>query len=399
MLQFNAYLTEASTSASEEKLTHLEHAEDHPVNAGAEGYAHAKNTLMAVHNKLQGKKSNATISTKYDGSPSIVFGHHPETGKFFVASKSAFNKTPKINYTVQDIQANHGHAPGLVSKLTTALAHLPKVTPKKGVFQADIMHSGVKSKSNPHGDAEAHGSSIHFTPNTLTYSTKDKGETEKAKKSKLGIAIHTAYHGPSFDKLKAEYNTDTTKFDEHPDVHLIHTAHETGKSTYTPKQGKEFASHIAAADKAHAALSKGGYDAITDAHKEHIKTYINQTVRSGTKPSLEGLKQHISAHHQKAAEKLKTESSKANKIAQGEQMNAHIDTHEKHFNNILKMHHHLQAAKNVLAHALSTHTTYGHSINGKEAKPEGHVVVINNRPTKIVDREEFSRANFERTRG
>jgi hypothetical protein len=78
---------------------------------------------------------------KYDGSPSIVFGHHPKTGKFFVASKSAFNKNPKINYTHKDIEKHHGHAPGLVSKLKTALTHLPKVAPKHGVYQGDVMHT------------------------------------------------------------------------------------------------------------------------------------------------------------------------------------------------------------------------------------------------------------------
>ena len=398
MLEFNSFLTEASTPASEEKLTHLEHAEDHPINAGAAGYAHAKNTLMAIHNKLQGKKSNVSISTKYDGSPSIVFGHHPESGKFFVASKSAFNKTPKINYTAADIQKNHGHAAGLVSKLTSALKHLPKVTPEKGVYQADIMHSGVKSKSNPEGDVEVHGNQAHFTPNTLTYSTKDKEEQAKASSAKIGVAIHTAYHGPSFDEMKAEYNTDTSNFSQHPDVHVIHTNHETDKATYTPDQGKQFTKHIAAADKLNSALSKGGYGA-TEGHTDHIKTYINQTVRTGSDPSTEGLKTHIAAIHQKAADKLKTEKAQNAKVSQGATLNGQIDANSDHFENLLKMHHHLQAAKDVLAHALSTHTTYGHSINGKAAKPEGHVAVINNRPTKIVDREEFSRANFERTRG
>ena len=126
-------ITEATKQATEEKLTHLEHAEDHVLNAGSEGYKHAAKTLNAVHDALHGKRSSASITTKYDGSPSIVFGHHPETGKFFVATKSAFNKTPKINYTPKDVDVNHGHAPGLAAKLKTVLKHLPKVTPKKGV--------------------------------------------------------------------------------------------------------------------------------------------------------------------------------------------------------------------------------------------------------------------------
>jgi uncharacterized phage-like protein YoqJ len=37
---------------------------------------------------------------------------------------------------------------------------------------------------------------------------------------------------------------------------------------------------------------------------------------------------------------------------------------------------------------------YQDFIEGKKVKPEGHVAVLNNRPTKLVDREEFSAANF-----
>ena len=145
MIKFQFYLKEA---ASEEKLKHLEHAEDHVINSGFDGFAHAYHNLQDVHDQLSGKKSKTKITTKYDGSPSIVFGHHPETGKFFVASKSAFNKDPKINHTEEDIDRNHGHAPGLAEKLKIALKHLPKVVPKTGVYQGDVMHSGIKNKTN-----------------------------------------------------------------------------------------------------------------------------------------------------------------------------------------------------------------------------------------------------------
>lgn len=65
MISFQSFLTEAA--ASEDKLKHLEHAEDHPINAGAEGYNHAIKTLHAVHHATQGKPSDAHITTKYDG--------------------------------------------------------------------------------------------------------------------------------------------------------------------------------------------------------------------------------------------------------------------------------------------------------------------------------------------
>ena len=43
---------------------------------------------------------NNSYSVKIDGSPAIVWGTNPENGKFFVGTKSVFNKrTPKVNYT------------------------------------------------------------------------------------------------------------------------------------------------------------------------------------------------------------------------------------------------------------------------------------------------------------
>jgi hypothetical protein len=43
---------------------------------------------------------------------------------------------------------------------------------------------------------------------------------------------------------------------------------------------------------------------------------------------------------------------------------------------------------------MSKNTKYKHTIAGQKVKPEGFVAVRNNRPTKFVDRSEFSRANF-----
>jgi hypothetical protein len=140
MKSFISFLKEEATDEGRQ-LKHIHHAEDRPLMHGHEGFEHAFGALTQAHEHMKAKAKSSNLTMKYDGSPSIVFGHHPKTGKFFVASKSAFNKTPKINHTEADIDRNHGHAPGLASKLKTALKHLPKVTPKKGVYQGDVMHS------------------------------------------------------------------------------------------------------------------------------------------------------------------------------------------------------------------------------------------------------------------
>ena len=46
-----------------------------------------------------------TVSVKYDGALNIVWGINPENNRFFVGTKSVFNKVKiKINYTHGDIE-------------------------------------------------------------------------------------------------------------------------------------------------------------------------------------------------------------------------------------------------------------------------------------------------------
>jgi len=379
-------------SANEEKLTHLEHAEDHPINAGHEGAQHAINTLRQTANALQHKPSKAKIMTKWDGSPSIVFGHHPETGKFFVASKSAFNKDPKLNYSEEDIEKNHGHAPGLVSKLKAALHHLPKVAPKHGVYQADIMHTPE--------DVKHDNGKVHFKPNTITYSTAgNSAEGEKIKRSQIGIAIHTAYHGKTLDSMKAEYGADLSHFKEHPDVHVIHSHFKPEHASFSDKDTAEFNKHIQAASSMAKKIKPEHYGVLDDHdHKTHLKMYINSTVRNNTAPSVEGYKQHLSERGEKEASKVKTLVAQEKKKKTFSDAAEHVDQNKEHFGNMLSLHHHLQTAKNTLVHTMSRKSDFEHHIAGQKTKPEGFVSVINNRPTKLTDRYEFNRMNFLKTK-
>jgi hypothetical protein len=380
------FLLLKESAANEEKLTHLEHAEDHPINAGVEGYKHAVNTLTAVHKTLTGQKGGADLMTKYDGSPSIVFGHHPQTGKFFVASKSAFNKNPKINYTEEDIENNHGHAPGLVSKLKTALHYLPKVAPQKGVFQGDVMHT--------HDDIEEKGGKVHFKPNLIKYSTPSNSAEGKAiKNSKIGVYVHTGYEGKDVESMKANYTPNLSGFANHGDVHVMKYGYNPKNTEYNEDSQKEFRRHMEDAADVGKKLKKQHYDILAP-HTEHVKTYINKTVREDTKPSAEGLYDHVKAAHEKAIAGVKTQKAKDQKTQAMNADLAHIRGNHETINNIFQLHHHLQKAKDVLVNAMSHGQDYEHHIGDTKTKPEGFVAVVNNRPTKLVDRNEFSKQNF-----
>ena len=98
---------------------HLTHVEDSVLYSGVSGAKKAIQTLKSVRDSLTGKGNKpVSVTVKWDGAPAIFCGIDSADGKFFVATKSFFNKTPKLNFSDKDIEANHVHAKGLMSKIT-----------------------------------------------------------------------------------------------------------------------------------------------------------------------------------------------------------------------------------------------------------------------------------------
>ena len=386
-MRFKNFLTEQA--AEEDKLKHLEHVEDHVIHAGKEGFGHAFHTLNDVHNGLQGKGSGQTQTTiKYDGSPAVVFGKHPENGKFFVASKSAFNKNPKINHTHEDVDANHGHAPGLVKKLKGALDHAHKIEPD-GIYQADIMHT--------EGDVQKKGNRVEFTPNTITYhAPHDSDHGKAAASSKLGLAVHTKYEGKTIAGLKAVHGAvDHSNFKKHKDVHMMDANHDTSTHRYSMEDRKQVDHHLQQA--------VGHFKNTPDEHHETMqkhavakKTYINHTIRTGEQYSHEGFVAHASAKHQKKIDGVKTDAAKAKHQTTMDNTIGHINKNKEHFEGPMNMHRHLQAAKDIITKTMSQKSQWGHEVEGQKVKPEGFVAIRNGRPSKFVDRKEFSALNFNK---
>ena len=198
MQNFQDYLVE-------DKNTHLEHLEDEIINNGSKGARTAINFLKSIKQMLQGGSGGSTVSVKWDGAPAVFCGINPENGKFFVATKSLFNKTPKINYTNADIARNHGGA--LADKLKDCLKYLPSLG-IKGILQGDLLFTdGDKKTANVAGQR-----SIVFTPNTITYAVPivksglfGSSLYDNINKAKLGIIFHTSYTGKSISTLKAGF--------------------------------------------------------------------------------------------------------------------------------------------------------------------------------------------------
>ena len=136
------------------KNLHLEHPED--------------TILTGDLSVLNWFTAPSTMSVKIDGAPAIVWGTNPQTKKFFVGTKSVFNKVKvKINYTHEDIDTNHEGAVAII--LHCALDCLPRT---EGIVQGDFIGFG--------GDDT-------YQPNTVTYVFDQKLEEN------IIIAPHTFY--------------------------------------------------------------------------------------------------------------------------------------------------------------------------------------------------------------
>lgn len=392
MLGLKSYIRNLNEEAEEggKKLKHLTHVEDHVIHNGEDGAEHAYNLLHDMHRGMTGQSSTSKMSVKYDGSPSIVFGVHPETGAPFVATKSAFNVNPKINYTPEDVDRNHGHAPGLASKLKAALEHLPKILPKKGgVYQGDLMYTD--------DDVHRDGGKLSFTPNTITYSASEHSpEGQKVNKAKIGVVVHTKYTGDTLENMSASPDVDHSQFKNHPDVHLVNPNITHPPQNYTTALQKAFHQHMGKARVIANDMMKNGKFLPLKGHGPTIEKHINDMIRQEGKPSVEGYVKSLENKRDKEIGKLKTAKSQERIRDEHNTMIDHVKRNTEAFQNALDLHHHLQKAKNALVQGMGNPTGFDHTINGEPTKPEGIVVTKDGITSKANDREEFNRQNFLR---
>ena len=90
---------------SEQKNTHMTHIEDKVLYGGVDGTRQAILALRSLRDMVGGVK-DGNVSVKWDGAPAIFCGNDPRDGKFFVAKKGIFNKSPKVYKTDSDINAD-----------------------------------------------------------------------------------------------------------------------------------------------------------------------------------------------------------------------------------------------------------------------------------------------------
>ena len=390
MYQFIEYLNEY-LETKKGKNTHLEHLEDEIINSGYAGFSSAVKSLRGVMAALRGNApSSHDITVKWDGSPAIICGIDPASGKFFVGTKSVFNVTPKLNFTNADIDLNHP-APGLNVKLRSALRWLKKLG-ITGILQGDLLFTqGDLKKETIDGQKY-----ITFQPNTIKYAVPSESAlARKMSTAQVGIVFHTAYTGDSIQNLTAVFNPSLSNLSQTKAVWFDNATLRSVNGSLLFSKGEVAQIQAAIAGCMRQALASRRFMDILSKNssaKTLVKEYINSLVRLGTlSPDAN---QMIVWMKEKAGSNPKPQASATI---------SWIESHRNEINAVFTVHGRLTHIKRSVLAKLSAIesdvSTFVKSGNGyKVTAPEGFVAIdrLSNSALKLVDRLEFSKSNFNR---
>ena len=215
------------------KNTHLQHPED--------------SILTGDLSVLDFFVTPGTLSLKIDGSPAIVWGTNPATGRFFVGTKSVFNKVKiKINHSHEEIDVNHQGE--VANILHLCFDYLPRT---ETIYQGDFIGEGGRDE---------------YTPNTITY------KFPEIVTQNIIIAPHTCYFAESDlrDAVampdRAIWNdSDTVKFVK-PNAYILYNQ----ESFADVEDVCKFARQVATTTRF-----------ATDKEAAQIKKQINARIRAG----------------------------------------------------------------------------------------------------------------------
>ena len=394
----------------EDKNTHLEHLEDDIINNGFDGGKNAIAFLESLKDMLAGNStSKLNVTTKWDGAPAIVCGPSPENGKFFVGTKSVFNKTPKVNYNIQDIRNNHeGPVANILRECLQYLSGLGM----KEILQGDLMFTSSGKKLTTYKDGSGKSETmISFQPNTIVYMVPENTPFgRKIKNSKLGIVFHTTYKGRSFDKMNAKFGANVSKLRRTPNVWFDDASYKdvSGNATMTIGETQQLQKIINMASgslkQSKELLNKIKTEKNTLSIGVQLKTYLNSFIRAATDlPSTTetatNFKNYYAEKTQKEIDRVKTDNAKQKYQTIQDTGIKFIDEHNKSIYMACATYKSLQRAKKVIIEKLNKAKSIGtfkRDGNGlKATNPEGYVAVDKKgKAVKLVDRLEFSIQNF-----
>ena len=395
MNTFGTYITE-------NKNTHMTHIEDKVVYGGVNGARQAIMALRSLRDMLGGVK-DGNVSVKWDGAPAVFAGIDPGDGRFFVAKKGIFNKSPKVYKSNADIDDDTSG--DLNDKLKQALKYLPDLG-IKGVVQGDFLFgpgdlktSRIKGKSY-----------LTFHPNTIIYAIPSGTEMAKqVKAAKIGIVWHTSYSGPSFERMKASFNFDASKLKKSKNVFFQDAnLRNLTNMTMSKKDTEEVNALLSSAGRTFNKIAGSVLRQLENNPKltQLIETHANSYIRAGQVPPdpkrrVQALIRFIQQRFKKEIDKRTSPKGKATQQkAMDEILSFFSKENKTNLEMIFELQRNIVLAKLKLINTLNKlgnvdtflKTNKGYRVTGQE----GYVAIdkLGGDAVKIVDRMEFSYANF-----
>lgn len=389
------------------KNLHLEHLEDEIINNGIDGGRASINFLRGLRDMMKGSvKRSVNMTVKWDGAPALFVGKHPEDGRFFVAKKSLFNKTPKFYTTEQEIKDDTSG--DLQTKFLDAFKYLGSLSWGDDILQGDLMFTdGDKEMIDIDGE-----SFISFTPNTITYTVQTNSVLgKKIASAKIGIVFHTTYKGATIEDLSASFGANISSLGSSKDVWMDDASYKdvSGNSTLTAKETLKLTQALTEVGKQFHKIKKPALtkfqkvqDTIqTKGAGASYKTYCNTQIRAGKfKPTYEGYLKHFEDYWKtKVVGAVKMEKTKRIKEDIGKDIYRDLRSLKNTIKALTRFQELLVISKGIIVNGLNRVKTVGTmmktSTGFKAVNPEGYVAIDDTgKAVKLVDRMEFSQNNF-----
>jgi len=386
------------------KNTHLEHLEDDILNQGSQGGFNAINFLRELGDMLTQTQSNIRITTKWDGAPAIICGRDPQSQKFFVGTKSVFAKTaPKVIYSEADVDKIYDGQ--LAQKLKDAYKYLSQL-PIQGVLQGDLLFTNDKDSKTIDGVQ-----SITFQPNTIVYAVPSNSDIgRKVARAKLGIVFHTTYTGPTLADMSATFGANVSTLQGNPDVMVFSSEFNdvTGAARLTPQDKLQYDLLV---NRAEGSLKQAStfLNLLTQFGESRFmmnvmfKQFFNSYIREGksitnARAVVQDFKGFYSGLMNKEIASKKTKTSQDKYLQMRTNGLKFIQMNERSIYFTVASYMNLIEAKNYIIRRLEKVQSLGTFLrteNGyRVTAPEGFVAIRSGNALKLVDRLEFSRANF-----
>jgi hypothetical protein len=385
------------------QTSHIHHVEDHMFTHGHQGGLSALNYIHQISRGLSGKSSNVKVSLKMDGSPSLVVGRHPQTGLLFVSPHSSFlGKSPKISYTMDDIEKNHPDARGKdLSGLRAKLAHVLKHGRNldiKGIHVGDLLYT-PESKRWEKINGKDH---LVFKPNQITYASPLSGPHSKdIMNSDVGMAFHTM-----LEPTKSGWKK-TTDHNIHDYIKPNKSFWFTGTQIHNTPDGSAYMSEgdhkhvgkLLTKANEHINNAKPLLNHLTENKplSDLFMRYINHAVKTNSEPNREGFDEFMT-------KSIGTEAG--NDPSAIKEKNKFIKDNRQHLDSIFKGHQFMTQAKLHLLDQSKTNLGLGTYFRDQSGvlRPTTHegLVATNTKEgnsLKLVNRREFSKRNFDNPRG